>query len=152
MKLSIESAPHIPRPVSVQKVMGLVILALLPAVLAHWWFFGPGILVQATLAIFFALAFEAAMPFLTDLSAVLTGLLFALCVPPLSPWWIALLGMFFAIVVAKQLYGGIGNNIFNPAMLGFAVMLIAFPRELSNWLAPRDIAIQVPGLKPLMTP
>jgi len=160
MKLSIESAPHIPRPVSVQKVMGLVILALLPAVLAHWWFFGPGILVQATLAIFFALAFEAAMlkarqvplkPFLTDLSAVLTGLLFALCVPPLSPWWIALLGMFFAIVVAKQLYGGIGNNIFNPAMLGFAVMLIAFPRELSNWLAPRDIAIQVPGLWDTLT-
>ncbi len=155
MKLSIESAPHIPRPISVQKVMGLVMLALIPAILAHWWFFGPGILVQILLAVIFALAFEAAMlkarkvpvkPYLTDLSAALTGLLFALCVPPLAPWWIALLGMFFAIVVAKQLYGGIGNNIFNPAMLGFAVMLIAFPKEMSNWLAPRDIAIEVPGL------
>ncbi len=155
MKLNIESAPHIPRPVSVQRVMGLVILALVPALLAHWWYFGPGIILQVTLAVIFALAFEAAMltlrqvpvkPFITDLSAVLTAILFALCIPPLAPWWVTCLGMFFAIVVAKQLYGGIGHNIFNPAMLGFAVMLIAFPREMSNWLAPRDIAIEMPGL------
>lgn len=155
MKLSIESAPHIPRPVNVQKVMGTVMLALIPAILAHWWFFGPGILVQTGLAVLFALAFEAAMlkvrqvpikPFLTDLSAALTGVLFALCIPPLAPWWIALVGMFFAIVIAKQLYGGIGNNIFNPAMLGFAVVLVAFPREMAAWLAPRDIAVHMPSL------
>ncbi len=155
MNLSIESAPHIPRPVSVQNVMGLVLLALIPAILAHWWFFGPGILVQITLAGGFALAFEAAMlklrkvpvrPFLTDFSAILTAVLFALCIPPLSPWWISLIGMFFAIVVAKHLYGGLGHNIFNPAMLGFAVVLIAFPKEMAAWLAPRDIAIHMPGL------
>lgn len=138
-------APHLPVRRRVSQIMALVLLALVPGVLAHVWFFGPGVLVQIVLATGFALALEALMlrlrekplqPFLSDLSAPVTAALFALCLPPLAPWWVALIGMVAAIVFAKHLYGGLGNNLFNPAMVGYAVVLIAFPLELSQWLAP----------------
>ena len=138
-------APHIPPPNRVQRVMALVLLALVPAIAAHVWYFGAGILVQIALATAFALALEAAMlhlrgvpkrTFLTDLSAPVTAVLFALCIPPLSPWWIAAIGMVAAIVFAKQLYGGLGHNLFNPAMAGYAVVLLSFPLQLSRWLPP----------------
>jgi electron transport complex protein RnfD len=103
----------------------------------------------------FALTWEAASLavrrkpiglFMGDLSAVVTAILFALCVPPLAPWWIALLGMFFAIVVAKHLFGGLGHNLFNPAMVGYVVVLISFPQQMTAWLpplvqAPHDLTI-----------
>lgn len=137
--------------------MGLVLLALVPALLAHAWFFGPGIVLQVILATGFALVLEAAMlrhrgqplrPSLTDLSAPLTAVLFALCVPPLAPWWIAALGMVAAIVVAKQLFGGLGSNLFNPAMVGLAVVLVCFPREFTQWLPPTGLVEggRLPGL------
>ncbi len=97
------------------------------------------------LATFFALAFEALMLklrgqpmrlFLGDFSAILTAVLFALCIPPLAPWWIALTGMLFAIVVAKHLYGGLGHNTFNPAMVGYVVVLISFPQAMTAWPQP----------------
>lgn len=149
------TAPHLPARRSVRQVMGLVLLALLPGIAAHVWFFGPGVLVQIALAAGFALAFEALMlrlrrrplrPFLTDLSAPLTGVLFALCLPPLAPWWVSAIGMLAAIVLAKHLYGGLGHNLFNPAMVGYALVLIAFPLELSQWLAPAGLAGARPGL------
>lgn len=150
-------APHLPARRSVRGVMAWVLLALAPGVAAHAWFFGPGIVVQILLATAFALAFEAAMlrlrgqamrPFLTDLSAPLTAVLFALCLPPLAPWWLAAIGMFAAIVVAKHLFGGLGNNLFNPAMVGLAVVLLAFPRVFTQWLAPAGLegALPAPGL------
>ena len=138
-------APHLPPQRTVRQVMAMVLGALLPGIAAHAWFFGPGVLVQIALATGFALALEAAMlrirqrplqPFIGDLSAVVTAVLFALCLPSLAPWWVALVGMIAAIVVAKHLYGGLGHNLFNPAMVGYAVVLIAFPLELSQWLAP----------------
>ncbi len=144
-------APHVAPSRSVRGVMGLVLLALLPGVIAHAVFFGPGILLQVVLACAFALALEALMlqlrrqplrPYLTDLSAPLAAVLFALCLPPLAPWWIAAIGMLAAIVVAKHLYGGLGHNLFNPAMVGFAVVLVSFPLELSRWPA----AGTTPGL------
>lgn len=125
--------------------MALVLLALVPGIAAHVWFFGPGVLVQIALATGFALGIESVMlrlrgqcqqPFISDLSAPVTAVLFALCLPPLAPWWIALIGMVAAIAVAKHLYGGLGYNLFNPAMVGYAVVLIAFPLEASRWLAP----------------
>lgn len=134
--------------------MKQVLYALVPAIGAHLWFFGFGILFQIALAAIFALALEAAMlklrerplrPFLSDYSAVVTAVLFALCMPPLAPWWIALTGMLFAIVVAKQLYGGLGHNLFNPAMVGFAAVIVAFPLDLSQWLAPRQLSPGLPG-------
>lgn len=149
------AAPHLPARRSVRQVMGLVLLALAPGVIAHAWFFGPGMPVQIVLAVTFALALEASMlrlrgrplkPFLFDLSAPVTAVLFALCLPPLAPWWVSLVGMFAAIVVAKHPYGGLGYNLFNPAMVGYAVVLIAFPLELSQWLAPKGLAEARPGL------
>lgn len=150
-------APHLPPRRSVRGTMGLVLLALVPGVLAHGWFFGPGIFVQILLAAAFAMSFEATMlklrgkpvrPFLTDLSAPLTAVLFALCLPPLAPWWLAAIGMLAAIVFAKHLFGGLGHNLFNPAMVGLAVVLLAFPRVFTQWLAPAglDEAMGTPGL------
>jgi electron transport complex protein RnfD len=141
----------------VQDVMGLVLLALIPGTLAHAWFFGPGIAIQITLATAFALALEAAMlllrgrplrPHITDLSAPLTAVLFALCMPPLAPWWLSAVGMVSAIVLAKHLFGGLGGNLFNPAMVGVAVVVLAFPREFSQWLAPHMLAPdgELPGV------
>ena len=147
-------APHMPPQTTVAGVMQQVVYALLPGIAAHAWYFGPGILIQIVLAIIFALTFEAIMLrlrnqplklFLGDYSAVVTAVLFALCIPPLAPWWISLIAMLFAIVVAKHLYGGLGNNVFNPAMVGYVVVLISFPQVMTQWLSPREIAGVAPG-------
>lgn len=152
-------APHFPPHTSVAGVMLQVIYALVPAIAAHAWFFGPGVLVQLILAIAFALGFEALMLkirkkpvrlFLGDFSAVLTAVLFALCVPPLAPWWIALFGMLFGIVIAKHLYGGLGYNMFNPAMVGYVAVLISFPQAMTAWLPPLSIAQDSLGLSDAM--
>ena len=148
-------APHMPPQTTVSGVMRQVLYALTPGIMAYAWFFGPGVIVQILLAVCFALGFEAVMLkirgkdlglFMTDFSAVVTAVLFALCIPPLAPWWVALVAMFFAIVIAKHLYGGLGQNVFNPAMVGYVVVLVSFPQEMTQWLSPRPIAEFVPGL------
>jgi electron transport complex protein RnfD len=125
--------------------MLLVLAALLPAIAAYYFFFGSGILISLALASITALAAEAAMlqlrnypvkHFLTDGSAILTAWLLALSIPPLAPWWLVVAGTAFAIIVAKHLYGGLGNNLFNPAMVGFAVLMISFPATMTQWPAP----------------
>jgi len=153
-------APHFPSHSTVSRVMLQVIYALVPAIAAHVWFFGPGLLVQIILAVGLAVGFEAVMLkirkkplrlFLGDFSAVVTAILFALCIPPLAPWWIALTGMFFAIVIAKHLYGGLGHNLFNPAMVGYVVVLISFPQAMTAWLPPSSIAPSGLGLLDVFT-
>ncbi len=155
MQLTLSGPPHFPPINTVGGIMRQVLFALIPALVAHCWFFGWGILFQLALAVGFALAFEAVMlrlrgkplqPFISDYSAVVTAVLFALCVPPLAPWWISLTGMLFAIVIAKHLYGGLGSNLFNPTMVGLAAVIIAFPIDLSQWLAPRSLSPGLPGL------
>lgn len=142
-------APHWPAPTSVRRVMLDVLIALVPGVALHVFFFGPAILMQIALATAFAVALEAAMLrargaplrlFVGDLSAPVTAVLFALCIPPLSPWWISLAGMTVAIALAKHAYGGLGRNLFNPAMAGYAIVLVAFPLEMTRWLAPSSLA------------
>lgn len=128
--------PHRPRTArSVRMRMGLTLLALLPGVAAMAGFFGPGVLVQVALAMVFGIVLEALMlmlrgaplrPFLSDLSAPLTAVLFALMMPPGLPVWMLFIGMLAAIPVAKHLYGGLGRNPFNPAMVGVAVVMLAF--------------------------
>ncbi|ROR35053.1 electron transport complex subunit RsxD [Inmirania thermothiophila] len=149
MRFPTPSSPHLHGPASVTRLMGRVLLALVPGAAAATWLYGPGVPVQIALAAVTAVACEAAMlrlrgrplrPFLTDLSAVLTGVLLALALPPTAPWWIAVVGAAFAIVVAKHLYGGLGYNPFNPAMVGFVVLIIAFPREMTAWPAPTILA------------
>jgi electron transport complex protein RnfD len=119
-----------------------VLLALVPGIACAFWMFGWGILINILLAALAALAAEAGMlmlrkrplkPALLDGSALLTGVLLALALPPLVPWWIPVIGSLFAIVIAKQLYGGLGHNPFNPAMAGYVVLLISFPLELTLW-------------------
>ena len=148
-KFETGAAPHVPAISTVGGVMRQVLYALCPGILAYTWFFGPGILIQIVLASVFALGFEALslklrkQPlalYLTDGSAVVTAVLFALCIPPLAPWWVACTGMLFAIVVAKHLFGGLGHNVFNPAMVGYVAVLISFPQALTQWLPPWSIA------------
>jgi electron transport complex protein RnfD len=129
----------------VGSLMLRVIAALIPAMIAYTWFFGWGLVINAAIAITTAVGAEALMlklrgrpllPFLTDCSAIVTGLLLAFCIPPLAPWWITVLGAGFAIVVAKHLYGGLGYNPFNPAMVGYVVLLVSFPQEMTGWSPP----------------
>ncbi len=148
-KFDTGAAPHFPGQSTVAGVMQQVLFALVPGIIAYFWFFGPGVLIQILLAVLFALLFEVVMlkirkqplkQYLGDWSAVVTAVLFALCLPPLAPWWIALVGMLFAIVVAKHLYGGLGQNVFNPAMVGYVVVLISFPQVMALWAPPTSIA------------
>jgi len=142
-------SPYISEAPSVSSIMLKVLLALVPGIIAYVWVFGGGILVTITLATVTALLAEATMlklrnrpvqPFLTDYSAVITAWLLALAIPPLAPWWLIVVGTLFAIVVAKQLYGGLGYNPFNPAMIGYAVLLISFPALMTKWPAALQLA------------
>lgn len=147
------NSPYILKPASVQSVMLRVLLALLPGVAAYVWFFGAAILVQLMLASTTALAAVALMlalrgkplrPFLADGSALVTAWLVALSFPSIAPWWLTVLGTLMAIVVAKHLYGGLGQNPFNPAMVAFALMIVAYPQLMSQWpaAAPADFSVQ----------
>jgi len=141
-------SPFISKPVTVSRIMLQVLLALLPGIALYVWYFGPAILVSIALASITALGTEALMlklrnrpvaPFLKDHSALLTGWLLALSIPPLAPWWLIVVGTAFCIVVAKHLYGGLGNNMFNPAMIGFAVLIISFPAQMTHWISPHGL-------------
>ena len=143
-----DAVPTLATQPDVRAVMGWVLLALLPAAVVHHLWFGWGIWLQIALAAGFAWLVEAAClalrrqplrPALGDLSAPLTGALFAFCLPPDAPWWIALTGMLAAIGLAKHAYGGLGGNLFNPAMVGYAVVLVCFPAELAPWPAPGSL-------------
>ncbi len=141
-------SPFISKPESIAQIMLKVLLALLPGIALYVWCFGPAILVSIILASITALATEALMlklrkrpvaPFLKDNSALLTAWLLALSIPPLAPWWLVVIGTAFSIAVAKHLYGGLGNNPFNPAMVGYAVLIISFPVQMTQWLAPHGL-------------
>ena len=80
------------------------------------------------------------LPPLLDLSATVTAILFALAIPPLLPWWLVLLGIAFAIIMVKQMYGGLGYNPFNPAMAAYVLLLISYPVDMTNWLPPNLLA------------
>lgn len=144
------TSPFFTRPTRTGIIMLKVLAALVPAIAAYVAAFGIGILVQLALATVTALVAEAAVlrmrrlplaPFLSDFSAVLTAWLLALSLPPLAPWWLVVLGTVVAIVVAKHLYGGLGNNLFNPAMVGFAVLIVSFPALMSQWPAPLQLGL-----------
>jgi len=122
--------------------MLLVTLALLPGTIVMTWFFGAGVLINMGMAAISCMLCESLVLLarkrqvihtLADGSAGVTGALLGLCLPPELPLWIIPVGCFFAIVVAKQLYGGLGHNLFNPAMTGYAVLILSFPLALSTW-------------------
>ncbi|HWP94119.1 MAG TPA: electron transport complex subunit RsxD [Gammaproteobacteria bacterium] len=143
-------APHVMPPTSVSLVMRRVLYALVPGTVAYVWFFGWGVVFNMVIATAVALACELVMlaardrpirPFLTDMSAVVTAVLLGFSLPPLAPWWVTALGSAFAIVFAKHLYGGLGYNVFNPAMAGYAFLLVCFPVEMTTWPRP-DLLIE----------
>ncbi len=135
------SSPHTHGPNSTSKVMANVVLATLPGLAVMTWFFGWGSLINVLFASLVALASEAAVLlmrkrplsfFLKDNSALVTGVLLGLALPPFAPFWVTLVATAFAVVFAKQMYGGIGNNPFNPAMVGYALVLVSFPLQMTT--------------------
>lgn len=136
------NSPFLRRPTSVRRVMGEVLLALLPALAVYVWLFGIGVLLQLLTAASAALAAEWTMLtilgkpralFLGDLSALVTAALIGLAFPPIAPWWLTFSATAIAIVFAKHLYGGLGQNPFNPAMVAYALMIVSFPALMSQW-------------------
>ena len=156
MTLAAVSPPYLRQRLDTGQVMRQVVIATLPGMAVMVWFFGHGVLINVMLAVTAALAAEAAVlrlrgrpvaRTLGDCSALLTGVLLGLALPPLTPFWMTLLGAALAIVFGKQLYGGIGFNPFNPAMIGYAILLISFPLEMTSWLLPRGAdGASPPGL------
>lgn len=137
-------SPYVRKPASVQTVMLTVLLGLVPGVAAYVWQIGAGILVNLAIAGISALAAEGLIlrlrnrpirPAVTDLSALVTAALVVLCIPPIVPWWLTTLAVFIAIVAGKHLYGGLGQNPFNPAMVAYCTMIIAYPSLMSQWPA-----------------
>lgn len=142
------SSPHAHSASTTSGVMQQVLLATIPGIVALSTYFGAGSVINILLAVVCAVGFEATVltirkkPIvfnLKDYSAVVTAVLLAVALPPYCPWWVVVTGIFFSIVVAKQLYGGLGYNPFNPAMVGYVVLLISFPLEMTQWAAPRGI-------------
>jgi electron transport complex protein RnfD len=160
MRFETAPAPHLAPATSVRRVMLIVLVALVPGVVAYAYRFGPAILVQLALAAASALLVEAlllrargrSLAALGDGSALVTAALLALCLPSLAPWWLVVTGTAFALVFGKHLYGGLGQNPFNPAMVGYVALLISFPAAMSRWVAP-DITLTLPdALSAILAP
>ena len=139
------SSPHATGANRTQKVMLQVLAALAPGTLALIALYGVGTLFNLLWCSAVALGTEALMlhlrkrplaVFLKDGSALVTAVLLALALPPYAPWWLSLLATAFALVFGKHLYGGLGQNPFNPAMLGYVVVLVSFPLEMTRWPSP----------------
>lgn len=122
-------------------IMRTTLAALLPGTAAWCYVFGAGAFINLGVAIVTAIAVEAAvlkirskpLARVFDGTVVLTGALLGLCLPPLLPIWLVVLGVAFAVIFGKHLYGGMGNNVFNPAMIGFAMLIVSFPLAMSTW-------------------
>lgn len=140
---------------NVSDIMRQVLYALLPGTAVLLWYFGWGIVTNLVLAVLFAELLEWGMlklrqrpvrPFLGDYSAIVTAWLLAVAMPAFSPWWLIGIAMLFAIVVAKHLYGGLGYNPFNPAMIGYAAILVSYPVQMTTWPAPLDFSMSHIGI------
>ncbi|MHB0774255.1 RnfABCDGE type electron transport complex subunit D [Halomonas sp. WWR20] len=142
------SAARPPIPTSTARIMAWVLLATLPGIATLTWHFGWGVLINVLFAALTGVLLEATMlalrgrpvkVTLRDNSALVTGVLLGVALPPLVPWWLIVVGMAAAIVVAKHLYGGLGQNLFNPAMVGYALLLLAFPLAMTQWAPPHGL-------------
>ncbi|MCC5827517.1 electron transport complex subunit RsxD [Alkalimonas sp.] len=156
MSFRIASSPHQHNQKTTSQLMLWVVIAALPAIAVQSYLFGYGVLVQLLLAIVTAWASEALvlmlrdktiLPRLKDHSALVTAVLLAVSIPAYAPWWLVVIGTAFAIIMVKQLYGGLGFNLFNPAMAAYVLLLIAFPVQMTQWLPPT--ALQQHALGPL---
>ena len=144
----LSSSPHSFTPVSTSRIMLSVIIALIPAVGYGVYLYGFSALALILVSVISAVAAEfvfrkaiKATTTIGDFSAVITGLLLALILPPKTPLWMAALGAIFAIVVAKEFFGGLGTNPFNPALIGRAFLLMSFPAAITTWSMPNGLAL-----------
>ena len=141
-ELIVSPSPHIRSDVSIEKIMYSVIIALIPTTACGIYFFGVHVLYVITTCILSALFTEyvalrlMGRKFVMDGSAVITGLLLALCLPPGVPLWMAAIGAAFAIAFAKCAFGGLGHNIFNPALIGRAFLTASWPVAMTTWTKP----------------
>ncbi|MCK5718718.1 MAG: electron transport complex subunit RsxD [Thiomargarita sp.] len=155
MQFNTSAGPFLHHDNSVSKVMRQVLYALIPGIITYVYFFGWGIVVNIVIASITALICEATMlwlrkrpikPFLTDGSALVTAWLLSSALPPFLPWWMTVLATGFAIIFAKHLYGGLGYNPFNPTVAAYAMLLISFPVEMTQWPALASLSGHYPDL------
>ncbi len=148
------TSPHAHGPLTTSRVMQTVLLATVPGVIVMTHFFGFGTLVNLAWGAIVALACEAlalalrGRPlafYLKDYSALVTSTLLCIALPPYAPWWLIAVGVASSILLAKHLYGGLGYNPFNPAMVGYVILLISFPVQMTAWAPPRGVG-ELPGL------
>ena len=150
------AAPYTYVSKNVGNVMSWVMIALAPATLYGFWLYGWPAIFLWTITILSTLAGEAfclrlmdkpAKPVLKDCSAALTGWLLAVSLPPWAPWWVGVIGGLFGAIFGKQVFGGLGQNPFNPAMVARVVLLISFPVQMTSWVSPLPItAVDAPSL------
>ena len=157
MKLLVSPNPHIHSKVSTRSLMTDVVIALVPAAICAVVFYGWREAVVLATSILGCLAFEwlitrflmGRKSTLCDMSAVVTGLLLGLNLPYTTPWWIVLIGALVAIGIAKMTFGGLGQNVFNPALVGRVFLLVSFPQVMTKWVAPVHFADGYSGSTPL---
>ena len=155
-KILITHAPHIWRGFSTTKIMYIVVFALLFPAAGSVYFFGYYAVYIMLTSVATAVLTELAIKklrkkrFIMDGSAVITGLLLALTLPPRIPLWMVVIGSFFSIAIVKEAFGGLGYNIFNPALAGRAFLSVCFPQELTTWVLPPHFSYDaVTGATPL---
>lgn len=141
-KLVVSSSPHLKSPESIQSIMVDVLVALFPAALMAVFLFGYHALVTMVVAMVAAMVTEAIIlrkgNLFGDGSAAVTGLLLAMTLPPAPPWWVVVIGSVVAVGIGKHLFGGVGNNIFNPALVGRAVLVVSWGAHVAGdvWMRP----------------
>lgn len=147
------SSPHTHSSNLTAKFMLWVMVAMLPALGMQAYFFGYGVFIQVFIALLLAVAIEIAIAklrrkltafYVADLSGVLTALILAMLIPPYAPYWIIVIGIIVALLLAKHSYGGLGQNLFNPAMVAYALLLVSFPVQMTGWLVPIDLLNEPP--------
>lgn len=151
MKLLVSPAPHAKSPVTTRAIMGTVLLALLPCVIASVWQFGLNALLICIIAVASCVAFELVAQLIAkrrvtigDLSAAVTGLILALNLPSTAPWWMVIVGSAVAILLVKQIFGGIGCNFLNPALTARAILLASWPARMNNFPSIDGISTATP--------
>ncbi len=161
MIIATSSSPHTHkgRARNANVLMAELLLATIPGLAAITWFFGWGTFVNVIWCSLLAITMEACVMkmrgrpilfYIKDMSALVTAVLLALAIPPYAPFWVSGIGILFAIVIAKHLYGGLGYNPFNPAMVGYVVLLLSFPVQMTQWVTPGPILPETAALPDLL--
>lgn len=155
-KLIVSPSPHDENYMKTSRIMLNVIIALVPAICAAVWFFGPRVITLMSVCIGSCIIFEYLCRKLmkrgntiTDLSAVVTGVILAMNLPVTLPYWMAVTGCFVAIVIVKQLFGGLGQNFANPAITARIVLMVSFPNAMTYWIEPKSDYDAVSSATPL---